>query len=171
MPAKPSTPEVPPIERVQASYKQLSLASIGLNEASDELGSAVSDLDAALQKLNLGISAWVQLSGGEEEYNWWSRDIGYAKVKDKWGIGLKTSSGNYASPERDSEELWLFNDAPRWMRTVAVGKIPDLLEALLKKAQDTTKAIKKKTVQVYEFAAAINAIAEDDQPAKQKSGR
>lgn len=46
-------PQVPLTERVQASYKQLSLAANNLNAASDELGKAISILDAALKKLKL----------------------------------------------------------------------------------------------------------------------
>src|SRR5260370_15609914 len=141
--AAKQTPQVPPADRVQTSYKQLSLVATSLNAASDELVEAVSVFDAALKKLNLGISAWVVLSGNDDEdHDWWSRDIGYTRVGDTWGIALKTASGNYGCPDRDSEEKWLFRDAPRWMRIEAVGKIPDLLEALLKQAEDTTKKIK-----------------------------
>jgi hypothetical protein len=163
------TPQVPPAERVQASYKQLSLAATSLNAASDQLGEAISVLDAALKKLNLGISAWVRLSGDQDEYyDWWSREIGYTKIGDAWGIALKDASGNLGNPERDSEEKWLFNDAPRWMRIEAVGKIPDLLEALLKQAEDTTKKIKARTEQVIELAVAMSKVAEEAQPAEQK---
>ncbi|HKM84980.1 MAG TPA: hypothetical protein VJW96_02165 [Terriglobales bacterium] len=163
------TPKVPPAERVQAAYKQLSLTATTLNSASDDLGSAISVLDAALQRLNLGITAWVTLSGNEDHYGeWWSRDIGYTRVGDKWGIALKTASGNYGNPDQDSVEKWLFNDAPRWMRIEAVGKIPDLLEALIRQAEDTTKKIQDKTADVLELAAAMSKVLEEAQPAEQK---
>jgi hypothetical protein len=168
--AAKQTPQVPPAERVQTSYKQLSLAATSLNTASDELAEAMSVLDFALQKLNLGVSAWVQLSGNaDEDGEWWSRNIGYTKIGDKWGIALKTASGDFKyGEERDSEEKWLFNDAPRWMRVDAVGKIPDLLEALLKQAEDTTKKIKARTEQVYELAVAMSKVVDEAQPAEQK---
>lgn len=161
-------PQAPLTERVQASYKQLSLAANSLNAASDDLAKAISVLDAALQKLNLGVSAWVQLSGNEDPdiSTWWSRGVGYTKIHDKWGIALRTAKGNYNFPDDDSEELWLFNDAPRWMRIEAVGKIPDLLEALLKQAEDTTKKIKNKTTQAYELAAAMTKVAQEVQDAE-----
>src|SRR5713226_9643527 len=92
-------PEGPPTERVQASYKQLSLAAKSLNAASDELGKAISVLDAALQKLNLGVSGWVTLAGNEDGNNWWSRGVGYTKVGDKWGIALRKVSGDYQWPD------------------------------------------------------------------------
>lgn len=160
------TPHVPPVEKIQASYKQLSVAAATLNAASDELGEAVSVFDAALKRLNLGVSAWVTVSGNDEQDGeWWARDVGYARIGDKWGIALKTATGNYAVPERDSVEKWLFNDAPRWMRIEAIGKIPDLLEALLKQTEDTTKKIKSKTEEALALATAMSKALEESQPA------
>ena len=76
MPDKPTAPE-----RVQASFRQLSAVATGLNTASDELAKTISELDAALQELHLGISAWVTITGAatDEDGDYWSRDIGYAK--------------------------------------------------------------------------------------------
>ncbi len=162
-------PQPPLPERVQNSFKQLSLAAAELNAASDALAVAMSVWEAALEKLNLGISAWVTISGsGGEDDDWWTRDVGYTRIRGKWGIALKTASGNYSCPEMDSEEKWLFNDAPRWMRIEAVGKIPELLEALLKQADDTTKKTKAKTEQAYELAMAMSKAGEEAQPAEQK---
>ena len=156
------TPEVPSTERAQAHYKELSLAAANINTASDELGEAISALDATLKKLNLGISAWSKLAGSEHpDGEYWSRDVGYTKVGNKWGIALRTTSGNFNYGEGD-EEVWLFNEAPRWLRIEAVGSIPDLLEALVKRAEETTEKIKKKTKQAFELAAAIKAVEESE---------
>jgi len=54
------------------------------------------------------------------------------------------------------------------MRVEAVGRIPDLLEALLKQAEDTTKKIKDKTEEVFELAVAMSKVVEEAQPAEQK---
>ena len=164
-------PKALPTEKVQASYKKLSLAAKSLNTASDEMGKAISILDAALQKLNLGVSAWVLLSGNEnqETNDWWSRSLGYARIGDRWGIALRKAEGNFAFPEADSVESWLFNEGPRWMRTEAVGKIPELLVALQKQAEDTTKQITEKTAQVYELAAAMSDAGEEAQFAEEKT--
>jgi hypothetical protein len=79
-------PQAPPAERVKTSFKQLSAAAINLNSASDELSEAIAAWDAALTKLNLGLSAWVKLSGADNDGNryWW--DIGYTRVGNKWGV-------------------------------------------------------------------------------------
>lgn len=154
MAAKTPPPQVPPTERVQASYKQLSSAATSLNTASDELARAMALWDDALMKLNLGVSSWVQLSGSDDDGYWWSRELGYSKVKEKWGLSLRTSSGHHANPDDDSETAWLLNEAPRWLRIDAVAKLPDLLDALLKEAENTTSRIKTKTALAYELAAA-----------------
>jgi hypothetical protein len=168
MPAKEG-PKAPPSEKAQSLYKNLSVAAKNLNAASDELGKAISASDAALQKLNLGISAWAEVSAGEDFPNWWGRYLGYARVGGKWGIALKQARGNSEFPEEDSEEVWLFNDAPRWMRVEAVAKIPELLEALLKQAEETTKKIGERTTQAYELAAAMSKAADEAPPAKEKA--
>jgi len=161
---KPTLPE-----RVQASYRQLSIAATGLNSASDELGETISQLNAALEPLNLGVAAWVQITGDADEWdNYWSRDIGYAKVGNEWGIALRTRSGNAQDSEPDREESWPFNGAPRWLRVEGIGKIPELLEKLIKQAEETTKRIKQKTAEAKELAAAIKAAAAESTPAKRK---
>lgn len=163
MPAK-QTPQVPPAEKVEVLYRQLSKAAASLNAASDELGKAIGVLEAALARLNLGVSAWVRLSGGENNSYWWSRDVGYAKVGQKWGIALRKREGDYQYPDQDSEETWLFNDGPRWMRAGASAKIPDLLEALLEETDSTTKKIKDRSALVYELVAAMSKAVSEAQP-------
>lgn len=171
-PAK-QEPQVTPVKRVQDSYKQLSMAAASLNSASDGLGKAISKLDAALNRLNLGVSSWVTLSEGDGNQQgqswWWARQFGYAKVRDKWGVALRTRSGDESHPEGGvSEEAWLYNDAPRWMRAEAVGKIPELLETLLKQVQETTKGIEQKTAQAMELAGVLDAMVADSQATEQK---
>ncbi len=161
MAAKQASPGIPFTEKVQSIYKQLSKAAADLNAVSDELSKPIYVCEAALKKLNLGVPAWVDLSGGEDSPQWWDRSVGYAKLRDRWAIALRTRAGDYTNPDRDSEELWAFNDAPRWMRLEAVAKLPDLLEELLKQAEDTTQRIKKKITQANELAEAIGKAADD----------
>jgi hypothetical protein len=71
--------------------------------------------------------------------------------------------GDYRDPDEESVEAWLFNDAPRWMRIEAIGRIPDLLEWLLRQTQETTRSIQKKTAQASEIVQAINEVAESSQ--------
>jgi hypothetical protein len=162
-----SAPQVSPAEKVQSSFRKLSLAAIDLNTASDELNKPIHTCEAALKKLGLGIPAWVELSGADAGSYWWDRSVGYTKLKDRWGIALRTREGRNGD-DRAEEELWPFNDAPRWMRIEAVAKLPDLLEALLKQAEDTTQKIRKKIVIANELAEAISKVAEDSPLAEGK---
>ena len=151
-----------PSEKVQSYYRDLSTAAINLNQASDEFGRTISTLDEALLNLNLGVSAWVTICGNTvTNGDYWSRDIGYAKVRTKWGIALRKTSGNlnYEGENDDVDEQWLFNDAPRWMRVESIDKIPDLLQKLIKQADETTARIKKKMAEAKELAAAIKEAA------------
>jgi hypothetical protein len=149
-------------ERVSASIKQLSLVANDLNKASDELGQAISAIDKVLQSLNIGIPTWVKIHGGEDPYThmeYWSRDVGYAKIGNRWGIALCTREGDYTNPDEERSESWLFNDAPRWLRVDGVEKIPDLLEALIKNTEETTKKIRSKTAEAKNLAVAITQAA------------
>ena len=100
--------------RISSSYKQLTQAATELNAVSDELGKFVTALDSALRRLNLGIATWLRLESREDgSGNYTKRDLGYAKIGNKWGIALRTMSGNHNDVEDSNVEEWLFNDAPR----------------------------------------------------------
>lgn len=156
---------IPLLERVASYYSQLSSVASDLNAVSDELGKSISDIDAALKKLNLGLSAWVAIRSGPEDMDqggssFWSRDIGYAKIGGKWGIGLRTVEGDYMDPDREEVEEWLFNDAPRSLRLEAIDKIPELLEKLSSNATETTKNIRAKLSEAQAVAGAIKCAVD-----------
>src|SRR5258706_14362677 len=100
-----SQQKIAPTERIASSFKKLAVASKDLNVAAAELGETISALDGALKKLNLGVSAWHEVAGKEDEDgSYWSRDIGYARVGNKWGIALRRTWGNrdfYSHSEED----------------------------------------------------------------------
>ena len=155
---------IPLLERVAGYYSQLSTVAAELNTVSDELGKPISEIDAALKKLNLGITTWVTIRGGEgehqlDDYTFWSRDLGYAKVASKWGISLRTVTGDQHCPFPDEIEEWLFNDAPRSLRIEAIDKIPELLEKLSQDAVKTTEDIRARLGEVQAVAKTINGAA------------
>lgn len=162
--------EISASEKAQASYLELSTAAKNLNQVSDELGKTISVLEAAIEKLNLGVSAWVTITSGTDESgeNYWSRDLGYADLTHRWRIALRYVRGNYSDPNDEMEDLWLFDEAPRWLRVEAIEKIPELLQKLTKQADETAKRIQKKTAEAKELAAAIKAAAAASQPAARK---
>jgi hypothetical protein len=150
-----------PADKIQTTYKQLSEVAVHLNTFSDELGKPIKVWETALKKLNLGVPAWVAISEGGEDPWWWDRGIGYIKLKDHWGVALRRRSGDYTHADHDEEEVWAFNEAPRWMRIDGVGKLPDLLDALLKQAEETINKLKAKITQANVLAEAISAAADE----------
>jgi hypothetical protein len=158
-----------PSQRIAASYKQLVTSAQALNAKSDELTKVVGVLDAALKRLNLGITAWERIQGSDNDGSgdYWSEDVGYAKVDSHWGIALRERSGNHSDPEDRESEQWLFNDAPRPLRISAIDALPALIDKLVKNADKTTRKIEEKLPEVRALATALtDAAAEVEQQRK-----
>ena len=154
--------ESPLPERVAKYYSQLQVVAADLNSVSDQLGKSISEIDSALKILNLGISVWVKIHGGEggdSGSSFWRRDIGYSKIDGKWGISLRKVEGYYDDPEEEALEQWLFNDAPRSLRLEAIEKIPALLEELSTQAVKTTKDIQARLAEAQAVATAVKDAA------------
>ena len=154
----PLQPELP--ERVSAAFEKLAATATKLNAVSDELAQPISDIDAALQGLNLGVSAWVKVVGELDDPTgeFWDRSVGYDKISRRWGIAIRTRSGSDFLQELH-EEIWRFNDAPRSNRLEALDKLPELLEELVKVASDTADALKNKLATTKQVATTIRQVA------------
>lgn len=147
--------------RLAFAYKRLAASSEVLNAASDEYSKPISELDAQLQKLNIGLITWQNIASGSDEGDgYWSRDVGYAKIGDKWGLAIRTVDGRH-SWDRDDIEEWSFHEAPRSYRIEALEKLPDLLEQLIKNAEKTAKKLQEKTVEAKELASALKQAVEE----------
>jgi prefoldin subunit 5 len=156
------TTRVPPSspDRLSHTLKQLSESAARLNSASDEFSKAIVPIEAALKKLNLGVTAWhaYYSASPDESGNYWQRRIGYAKIDGKWGLALSTISGNVRYPD-DDEEQWLFTDAPRSMRIEAIDHIPALLEELVNQANKIATDLQNKTETARELSLTIATLA------------
>ena len=158
--------------RISSSYKQLTQAATELNAVSDELGKFVTALDSALRRLNLGIATWLRLESREDgSGNYTKRDLGYAKIGNKWGIALRTMVGNHNDVEDSNVEEWLFNDAPRALRIESVEKLPDLFESLVKEADAATRQIRTKTERAQALASALTDPSSSAQSSEQPPAR
>jgi prefoldin subunit 5 len=156
--------ETPLLERVRRYYSQLSSVAADLNAVSNELGKSITEIDAVLKKLNLGITTWVTIYSGDgnhdqDDYSYWSRDLGYAKVEGKWGISLRKVDGDSGIPDEATVEEWPFNDAPRSLRLEAIDKIPELLEKLSEEAVKATKNIRAKLGEAQAVAEVVKGAA------------
>lgn len=147
------------ISRVQTSFQKLTTAAASLNTISDQLGKVVVELDESLKTLNLGISSWIPFRQWEDIPDYSYDEVGYAKIGGKWGIGIRSRSGDYHDPDQENIEAWLFKDAPRALRIDAIDKIPELLEKLIDDADSTVKRINEKLRMSQELATAITTVA------------
>lgn len=145
-------------EKISSSIQQLSAAAQDLNSASDELGKAIAAIDSALQGLNVGVPTWICIEEGNdlpESEHYWTRNLGYEKVNNRWGLALSLVSGRYDMAGDDTRDVWLFNESPRWLRLKGVGKIPDLLDAMIKAAAKTAQEVRDKTAEANSLAKVI----------------
>jgi hypothetical protein len=153
---------IPASDRLTQSLQQLSDSAARLNAASEEFSKAVAPIEAALKKLNLGVTAWHRYDGSQDrDGDYWERRIGYAKIGGKWGLALATISGSVNYPDVDEYEHWLFNDAPRWMRIEAIDHVPALLDELVRQADKTAADLRTKTETARELATTIAGLTAD----------
>ena len=142
-------------ERAQTAFRKLVVSAANLNSVSDELRQTITEIEAALRKLNVGLAAWVNISTSSgERGDSWSRDLGYTRYGKDWYVALRTTYSDVTEDD-DNEDQWPFNEAPRWMRVEAIGKLPELIEALAKQADDTAEKIKRKNAEAKQFTEAI----------------
>jgi prefoldin subunit 5 len=158
-------------ERIVASYKRLAESAQALSSKSNEFSKAIAILDAVLQKLQLGVTAWERIHGSDDDGqgNYWSQDVGYAKIDGAWGIAIREKRGNHHVDEAYESSEWLLNDAPRPLRIDAVDKLPELIDKLVKNADKTARKIDEKLSQVKGLAACLNGAATEVE--QQRKGR
>jgi len=126
--------------KLSASLQELTKSANSLNTLSDQLNKEVAGAESALNNIGIGLTAYVTTEPSPDDpsdplqYDFWR--IGYEKHAGKWGITIGHLWGHEAFPESEKEETWAFKDAPREHRLKAVEKIPELIDALVKKANE-----------------------------------
>ncbi len=168
-PVPQSSQHDPLRERVSTAFEKLVASATELNAVSDEIAKPIAAIEATLQKLNLGVSAWAEFAGelSVEAGYFWDRSIGYAKVSRAWGIAIRTRSGPLDEDAPMETEAWRFNDAPRSYRIQALGKLPDLLEQLVKATSRTTAELRSQVAATNQVAETISRMA-PSKPARRK---
>jgi hypothetical protein len=148
--------DTPLPEKVAESFRKLKVVAADLNKASGDLVKPIAALDEKLQRLNLGISTWVTMHGGDSEdgENYWFVELGYAKVGPTWGIAIRERSGSHIEPS-EARETWLFANAPRVHRVDAVDELASLLEKLIAAAAETTQKLREKIAAAQQVAEAF----------------
>lgn len=153
------------LDRVTKSIERFPSAASSLSTATDQLGKSISQLELVLKKFSLGIPTWVSFNGNPAGFpSYAHEDLGYAKIGGKWGIAVRTVSGDIRAEEEERVEQWLFAFAPRFLQLQAVEKIPDLLEALLDSAAQMSKKMTDKAEEVNTLAAGMGAVIDQPKP-------
>lgn len=124
-------------EKLQNSLQELASSADTLNSLSDQLNKQILDVESAVNKMGIGLTAYVNTETWSderaEEYDIWR--ICYEKHASKWGFTIQHVRGHESYGDSESE-TWSFKDAPREHRLKAIEKIPDLIDALVKKSKD-----------------------------------
>lgn len=129
-PPEPVVEAIDYVEGLEISAKldALAKAAQNLNELSDRLTEYVSEIEGAVNKLNLGVRASVAVEVVAED-TFVNRNVffDYKKAAARWGFFVNQYLDS--DPE-NTWESWAFKDAPRELRLKAVEKIPLLLDEL-----------------------------------------
>lgn len=143
--------------KTEISLRKLSTISQSLNQASDELSSQLDAIETALNQLNLGVSAWVDVH--EKEYyddgaNQTLTDVlrlGYGKYKHKWGLLCNHYCAEFGEPD-----VFPLKDTGRDTRMEVVEHIPQLLDSLAVAASQLTAKASERALQAKEIAVALS---------------
>ena len=149
-----------PTERTTVAFETLTSSAKKLNDVSGELAKPIVSLEKSLHRLNIGVACWTRIVGDGDGHTYWSQDLGYSRVNGEWRLAVRKVNGDEVNPEYTSEEVWPFNEAPLYLRTRAVDKLPDLLEALIKATNAAAQRLNKKVAPAQELAAVVSALIE-----------
>lgn len=143
--------------KAESNLKELASAAQKLNVISDEFTKQVSAIETTLNRLGLGVRAHVVVSSSGN----WDGDVttylrlAYGKNGGKWGFIIEQYTDNQNLPDYTDFESWPFKDAPRELRIDVVEKIPELLQALVKKSADISAKMTQKIDYTKELAARL----------------
>jgi hypothetical protein len=148
---------------IDSALKELASVAQVLNKTSDDLTKQLTEVEAALATLKLGVKTWVtmrkcsELSDPDNEGKRYQitivQQLGYGRNNNKWGLLFMEYCEEWFEGEPDLLEF--LRDAPREIRLLAVEKLPDLLNALIKEAKQITQETAKKAAEAKQIAAGL----------------
>ena len=150
--------------KLQTSFQKLSASANTLNKASDDFTNAIVSLDTAINNLNPGVTAWITISSSQQGDDGPVQEerLGYAKTNGRWGLSLCIVTFDSGGADGDGEEKvessWLFNDAPRSLRLLAIDRVAALIEALARQAEDTANRVTQGADLALQLARSVNAV-------------
>ena len=142
-------------DAMQASLRKLHLLSDDLNKASDELTAELNSVEDALNKLKLGIPAFVTIRREDAGDGYWRiYSMGYYKLRGKWGLVTYDYIDGFG--EEGDEDVVFLRDAPRDIRIEAGEHLAELIEKIATNAAKTTESAKLRAAEAKEIAASLS---------------
>jgi len=106
--------KVPPGERAVTAFRQLAVASSDSDTAAKDLGASLSTVESLLRRIGVRVSAWHQIAGHEDPNGpYWTRDLGWAKIKDSWCIAIRKTWGHEHADQHSNALAQRFLLKPR----------------------------------------------------------
>jgi len=81
----------------------------------------------------------------------------YSRFRGFWGIVARQTTGHHPS-DRSTEELWEFEDAPRFMKSRLVDGLPELVEGLVAVSEKPAEKLLRKVPVAESIATAAAAF-------------
>ena len=142
-----------------AILQNLAALSEDINEVSDNLSQQIADFETALNKLRLGVTAWVRMytiSSSTPLLFDRHFEIGYGKHNAKWGL-LFAEGSDLPLKHRQIQPL---REAPRADRHKAVEKLPELVKKLEEESRKVVEDARVKNAQMREILGALRALTQ-----------
>jgi hypothetical protein len=143
--------------QTNSALQQLASSSRVLNEVSDQLSANLAEIEAAINRFSLGVTALVNLRTSESDpvdgYPYTGVDeLRYQKHDGKWALVWVS----YVAEDPDS--TWRekpLRESSREIRLLAAKKLPALVSALVKNADELAADMADRAIDVAELAAAL----------------
>src|ERR1700686_1861412 len=103
----PAPDATPTSERIAEAFSKLTQSAKNINNVSARLNKQISSLEDCLKRVNVGVACWATINDGRDEHEYWSQNVGYARLKGKWCIAVRTVEGAEWR-DRDDIEEWPF---------------------------------------------------------------
>ena len=138
------------------NLKELKAIASRLNESSDALNDSLCQINAKLNKINVGLTVWLEdppLSMRSfEDLTDKLEFLGYAKTSKGWGLAVKSITDQHGFSEGDPDSPYIDRiegairppmKTSRDLRVEATKLLPQLIELVRERAESAIEGIEK----------------------------
>lgn len=147
-----------PSARMSVAFSKLRKSAKQIQAASDELSRSIKTLESALTRLQLRVACWTQIAERVEGAGVAREFVGYIEYRGEWKIVLSiVKQDGFENTVEDLE--WAYDDAPQYLRSKAVDKLPELVEGLAATVEKTSERMQKKLVPAQQLAEIVTSLS------------